>query len=85
MPPYNPQFPRGTSVRIADRETLEEFRRTWKYHNKLREEKLAYGNQTAVIENIGAYHGGDILYTLLGIPGVWHETCLREASGDPGA
>jgi hypothetical protein len=26
---------------------------------------------------IGYYHGGDVLYTLNDIPGIWHEQCLR--------
>lgn len=38
--PYHEKFPVGTSVRIADRLTLREFYRTWKYHNKLQEEQL---------------------------------------------
>jgi hypothetical protein len=25
---------------------------------------------------VGFYHGGDVLYTLDGIPGLWHEQCL---------
>ena len=26
----------------------------------------------------GFYHGGDELYKLKGMPGVWHEQCLKE-------
>lgn len=28
---------------------------------------------------IGYYHGGDELYWLKGVPGVWHERCLKAA------
>ena len=28
---------------------------------------------------VGFYHGGDALYELEGVPGVWHEVCLRKA------
>jgi hypothetical protein len=30
---YNPEFPKGTKVRIASRTVLEEFARTWRCHN----------------------------------------------------
>ena len=31
-----------------------------------------------VVEDVGFYHGGDELYKLKGLPGVWHEQCLKE-------
>jgi hypothetical protein len=34
-----------------------------------------------VVEDVGFYHGGDELYKLKGVPGVWHEHCLREVEG----
>jgi hypothetical protein len=77
--PYHEHFPTGTSVRIADLMTLEEFHRTWKYHNKLQEQQLGYHDQIAVVKQVGFYHGGDALYELDGIPGIWHECCLRPA------
>jgi hypothetical protein len=75
--PYHEKFPAGTSVRIADLLTLEEFHRTWKYHNKLQEQQLGYYDQIAAVKQVGFYHGGDALYELEGVPGVWHECCLR--------
>jgi len=77
--PYHEKFPTGTSVRIEDLLTLQEFHRTWKYHNKLQEQQLAYHDQIAVVKQIGFYHGGDALYELEGVPGVWHECCLQVA------
>jgi hypothetical protein len=41
-------------------------------------EQLNYHGQIAVIEpGGGTYHGGDELYKLKGIPGLWHEQCLE--------
>lgn len=76
--PYNPEFLNGDRVRIIDREALEKFYREWKYHNKLTPEQLDYAGKIAVVEpGGGTYHGGDELYKLKGIPGIWHEQCLE--------
>ena len=32
-----------------------------------------------VVSSVGFYHGGDELYVIEGIPGVWHEVCLSLA------
>jgi len=69
-------------VRIAERTVLEEFSRTWKYHNKLEPEQLEYGGRVAKVEEISMYHGGDILYRLESIPGIWHQQLLRAANSD---
>ena len=74
----NPEFPKGSKVRIASRTVLEEFTRTWKYHNPLRNDQLELHDVEAVVEDVGFYHGGDELYKLKGLPGVWHEQCLKE-------
>jgi hypothetical protein len=76
---YHEEFPAGSSVRIADQLTLEEFRRTWKYHNKLEDRQLSYHDQIAVVKQVSFYHGGDVLYELEGVSGIWHECCLRLA------
>ncbi len=75
--PYREKFSLGRKVKIADLPTLEEFSRTWRYHNKLVKEQLPYHDQVAMVVRIGAYHGGDMLYQLSGVPGIWHECCLR--------
>ncbi len=77
--PYKEAFPAGTRVRIADRAFLEDFKQTWKYHHKLQPEQLPYADRTTVVEKVGFYHGGDPIYTLAGIPGLWLEQCLRPA------
>jgi hypothetical protein len=78
--PYNAEYAEGSEVRIVSRLDLEEFMRTWQHHNKLRPEQLEYADRIARVESVGFYHGGDELYKLEGIPGVWHEPCLRNIS-----
>jgi carboxylesterase type B len=76
--PDKEAFPAGTTVRIADRAFLENFLATWKYHHNLRPEQLTYADRKAKVKGVGAYHGGDMVYTLEDIPGLWLEPCLRE-------
>jgi hypothetical protein len=79
--PYREEFPAGTSVKIADRVALEAFSRSWNLHNPLRPDQLPYAGRTATVARVGFYHGGDELYELQGVPGVWHEVCLVRDSG----
>ncbi len=80
--PYKAEYPEGSQVRIVSRGALEEFMRSWAHHNKLQPEQLDHADQVARVESVGFYHGGDELYKLQGIPGIWHEQCLRDASAD---
>jgi hypothetical protein len=75
--PYNADFPEGTVVRIAPRSDLERFMTVWKLHNPLQPSQLAYAGVTAHVIHVHYYHGGDELYSLDCVPGLWHETCLR--------
>jgi len=77
--PYKEEFPKGCAVKIASRSSLEDFLKTWRLHNKLQPEQLDYAGQIAEVESVGFYHGGDELYKLKGIPGIWHEQCLEAA------
>lgn len=79
---YNADFPIGTIVQIADIEFLGTFLRDWKYHNPLLQNQLEFAGQTAEVVSVSFYHGGNELYTLKDIPGVWHEECLAGA-GNP--
>jgi hypothetical protein len=72
----NAEFEVGTEVRIADRAFLEEFLEAGQYHNELEPEQLESAGRTAKVLNVSFFHGGDEIYTLEGIPGVWHEECL---------
>lgn len=58
---------------------MEEFHSTWQFHNKLAPEQFDCAGQIAVIKSIGFYHGGDVLYWLMDLPGTWHEECLEAA------
>jgi hypothetical protein len=77
--PYTAQFPRGTRVRIVSREDLEDFRESWRFHNPLSSEQLRYAAREATVKEVGFYHGGDVIYELVDIPGVWHEACLSSS------
>ena len=74
---YTEQFPKGSKVRVKDRTFLESFRLSWAYHHPLEAEQVGYAARAAKVVTIGFYHGGDVLYTLEGIPGIWHQQCLE--------
>ena len=80
MPAYHERFAVGAPVRIASRATLETFQRQWTYHHPLTAEQLAFADHEAVVAEVAFYHGGDPLYSLAGIPGIWHEPCLAAPS-----
>jgi hypothetical protein len=75
---YDPaKYREGMLVRVAATSALEAFGTTWKLHHPLEPAQLAYAGRTARVLKSGMYHGGDILYELEGIPGIWHEQCLE--------
>jgi hypothetical protein len=74
--PYEAKFDVGKSVRIQSRDALEQFKREWKYHNPLTDQQLSYAGSLSHVKEVGFYHGGDALYTLDDVPGVWHEQNL---------
>jgi hypothetical protein len=74
---YKAKFPDGTKVRIAPRVLLDVFLRDWKYHHKLDPGQLSYAGSIAEVQSSSFYHGGDVLYILKDIPGIWHEQCLE--------
>lgn len=51
---------------------------TWKLHNKLNVDQLEYAGMVAVVAMVSMYFGGDMLYNLEGVPGIWHEQCLEK-------
>ena len=77
--PYEPEFPQGTSVRVKDREFLEQFARNWRWHHPLHTGQLDFANTVTVVTSVGFYHGSDELYSLADVPGLWHEECLKPA------
>ena len=75
--PYTADFPLGTKVRIQSREFLENFQRSWKLHDPLKDFQLDYAERVATVKWLGYYFGGDELYALEGVEGIWHECCLQ--------
>jgi len=76
---YKERFPVGSRVRIAEMTELEKFRRTWLHHHTLEPTQLVYAGKFAEVKAVSFYHGGDALYELRNIPGIWHEQCLASA------
>jgi hypothetical protein len=61
---------------------LERFARDWKYHHKLLPDQMKYSGFLSTVKSVGFYHGGDPLYVLENLPGLWHECCLSAAPSD---
>ena len=77
--PYKADFPVGTTVRIAGRDTLARFQRpVYAYHHPVEAGQLQYAGRISTVIDASFYHGGDELYQLEGIPGYWHEECLEQ-------
>ncbi len=75
--PYKETFPKGTAVRIISKAALETFARDWKYHHKLQPEQMKYAGTISTVKGVSFYHGGDQLYVLENVPGIWNEPCLE--------
>jgi len=74
---YTEKFPVGSEVRIGDEDFLAGFLRSWKFHHPLDPGQIFFAGKAAKVEKVGFFHGGDVLYNLCGVPGIWHEECLR--------
>jgi len=72
----NAEFEIGSEVRIADRAFIESFLEEGPYHYALEPEPLEFAGRVAKVKSVEFFHGGDEIYTLEGISGVWHEECL---------
>ena len=80
MPDYHSAFNGGENVAIADVNTLREFQKSWKWHHPLSDEQLTHAGKRDWISKVGYYHGGTPLYEFVSIPGIWHESCLRDTT-----
>lgn len=78
MPPYQERWPVGSRVRVVSRELLDGFSRTWHYHHALRPEQLPFAGRDTTVRGVGYYHGGDVLYELDAVPGLWLEQCVED-------
>lgn len=75
---YEVEFPNATRVEIADRDILEDFLQSWRFHDP---SQLDYAGQTAEVESHSIDHGGDVIYRLKNIPGFWHQHLLSLGEG----
>jgi hypothetical protein len=55
MAAYEERFSKGSRVRVAARETLSLFQRTWQWHHPLTDQMLASAGREAVVESVGFY------------------------------
>src|SRR5262245_15361534 len=78
MPAYHSAFDAGEHVSIADIQTLRAFQQSWAYHHPLSDEQLLYAGKNDYIKAVSYYHGGTPLYEFIDLPGIWHESCLRD-------
>jgi len=78
--PYSEEYPIGSKVRVSSRGALEDFRARWKLHHPLSADQLDYAGRATTVAAVGFYHGGDVLYTLAGVPGIWHEQCIEKSA-----
>jgi hypothetical protein len=77
MPAYNARFARGTRVRVKARPAPDEFAKGWNWHHPLEHGQFAAAGKEFEIQSAVYYHGGDVLYVLSGVAGIWHEACLE--------
>jgi hypothetical protein len=74
---YAAEYPIGTRVRVRDRASLDAFVREWRFHHPLEAVQLGLAGKDARVKSVGFYHGGDELYELEDLPGLWHEANLE--------
>lgn len=80
MPQYQEQFPKGSTVRVKDSAALASFKKEWCYHNPLQDAQLACAGKEGKVSAVSFYHGGDVLYSIEAMPGLWHEQCVQIAT-----
>src|ERR1039458_5815308 len=52
-PPYNASHAVDSAVRIAGRMVLDDFAKTWKLHNPLSTEQLAFAGRESTVKSVG--------------------------------
>ena len=80
MPDYRALYSIGAWVRTVPRADLEAFARTWHSPHDFNPAQLTYADQVARVMQVPCYYAGDALYECQGLPGLWHEACLRPAA-----
>ena len=69
-------FSIGASVRIKERTELERFARDWTSTNSLTPHQFCDAGVAGVVDSVAFDDGGNPLYTLERIGGIWHEENL---------
>jgi hypothetical protein len=64
---------------VISKAALVEFARDWRFHHELQPEQMDYAGAESTVKEVSFYHGGDQLYVLENLPGIWHEPCLESA------
>jgi len=64
-------------VALLELPSMVTFLRTWRFNHRLEREQLKFADKITKVKSVGFYHGGDELYELEGVPGTWHEQCLK--------
>ena len=70
------EFEVGSEVRIADRAFSRVFSKPGSTTTSSSPSSSNTPAASAKVKDVTFFHGGDEIYTLEGIPGVWHEECL---------
>jgi len=78
MPDYHPIFKKGDKIKINDKDYLLNFQRTWKYHHNITDDQIKYAERLAAVKDVYIYHGGEVMYALKSIPGIWLEQLIEE-------
>ena len=50
---------------------------TDRHLSEFRDGLMQYAGATAIVKEVSFYHGGDQLYVLENVPGIWNEPCLE--------
>jgi hypothetical protein len=81
MSEYKEDFATGSMVQVKSSDELAKFMRpTWQHHHPVSHEQLQYAGAKVRVLGVAFYHGGDPLYTLSEVPGLWHEQCLQSVA-----
>ncbi len=68
-------------VRTKPRGYLEHHRETKSVlHHPPDEQQLEYGGREALVKTVLEYHGGELVYELEEIPGLWRFDCIEEVT-----
>jgi hypothetical protein len=74
---YVAEYPAGMLVRVRNRASLEAFASEWRFHHPLQSLQFESAGRMTQVKSVAFYHGGDELYELEDLPGLWREANLE--------